>query len=80
MIRKTTDAPANVEQLTLYSYLDSERYIIRFLDKLASNNIVTVGDLLRAPDRDLFREFPTTSKNITVFKDKMSKIGIEFTR
>lgn len=62
--------------VSLFSFFARERYLQRYITTLAKNDIVTIGDLEKYSEDELFSKFPTSDSNKKTFVRDLKGVGV----
>lgn len=75
MVKIDKNASSDVEKIDLFSFFSGEKYLSRYLNKLASADIFTVGDMASS-DKDIFAQYPTSERNRQHMTQTLAKVGV----
>lgn len=68
-------ASDQIEIVSLFSFFAKEKYLQKYVSKLARNGIISIGDLSRYDAPSLFEEFPTSPRNQEVIVKDLRFVG-----
>jgi hypothetical protein len=71
-----TMASSSVENIELYSFFSRDKYLTKYLNKLAQNGIYKISDIDKVVDGNLFDAHKTSQSNENLIRSELAKIGV----